>query len=718
MKNGSLYAVAFRRGFFVPRADYMKAYPEQTALSLQAELMKLGFVLSADAYSKLVLMPEEDIISYYEEIIPVAKEMVGAKRSYKPFYVNFPQQVMDMSQFDLFMNAIIHYWSNGTWEPDQELENRGIKFEKTEFKKIELTDEQKFKKIFAKLVGINSALTPEDRELVGWFVEAYGDSLEMPSSIPFKETLCLLATHGLNVPARTPTDVLRIAVGISGGDISLPGVPKPIVPRSLRMDGWRQQVANSITTKVEERKKFQFKHFRRPERRYLLGLLEKTSLDLGEMQQRLERWLRLGEILHPGEQRKEFPKTFSAFKTLRNQPPKIRTFASQVNMAFIQVDFGKQDLQTALDLLAQRPGEYARKLDWMLRTYASSINLGQILGKLEVIAPRVSSKVLFELYDHLQRRRKKSVRYVALKKGSKMKTLVDLPPLDEGAVDVAQRILKTAIARSFSNLPELGSVWIDPRLKSVPLPTAMRNMNTAIKTYVRGTHIPFRSEAKVIRPFIHWYDKDGIQDLDLSAGFLDADFKSVEHLSYTNLKSKLLNSVHSGDIRHRKGSCAEYVDIDLNACLKRGLRYVTIHVYNFNARSMHSLDEVFFGLMEREHPGSNEIFEPRTASNVMGLANESSGVMVCAIDLIDRCYIWLDVEADRQLAFYENTKTQTEETIRAIIEGGRMTVYDLLEMHANARGTVAKDVQSAKTLFAWEDFVTDYAKTAEYMKFG
>jgi len=82
--------------------------------------------------------------------------------------------------------------------------------------------------------------------------------------------------------------------------------------------------------------------------------------------------------------------------------------------------------------------------------------------------------------------------------------------------------------------------------------------------------------------------------------------------------------------------------------------------------------------MERQYPDSNEIFEPKTVSNVMTLANESTGVLVCLVDIEQRCYIWLDVESDRVGAYFENTKSKTAQTIRAVLEGGRLTVYDLL----------------------------------------
>jgi hypothetical protein len=717
----TLSAMSFRRGYFVVPNLEGAASPftpldnekagETIAASVQAELMKLGFMFDEASYARLKRVSKRWAVAYYNEVLPVAKEVVGAKRGYRPFYTNFPQQVMEMSTAELYVNAMLHYWSEGTWEPDQNLTKRGVAFESVEFRPVRLISEDDFKQLFTKLVSLNISLTEADKKLVDWFVRKYGRDLEMPPAVPFKETLCLLASHGLDVPVKTTTDVLRIATYVSGGDIALPAVPKPKFKQSKAVE-WRWAATNRFESALAERAKWEFKNFSRPDRKYLLGLLEKTNLDTSEMQQRLERWLRLGERLHPGEYRKQLPKTYAAFVALRNQPPKIRSYFAQIDMAVAE-----NDLNKVLELLAKRPGELARRLDWLMRKYELSEDVQQVFDTFEAVAGQVSSRVLFELYDHLQRRTKPSVRSIATKRGSKVKTLVPLPPLKEELVSQAQQAVLRSLGKAMKKLPSLGTVSIDERLKEVPLPTAMRSMNTGIRTYVRGTRIPFRNDARVIRPFIHWFDEHGQEDIDLSAGFLREDFVSLAHVSYTNLREPSVGAVHSGDVRHRKGSCAEYVDIEIQQALGTGVRYVTFHAFNFNARPLHSIEECVFGLMEREHPRSNEIFEPKSVSNSMPLANESTSVMICAVDLLDRSYIWLDIETDRQMAAYENIRSSAIEALKSIVEGGKLTAYDLLRLHAEARGSIVTNRNTAETEFKYEDFVMDYAKLASYLSF-
>lgn len=693
---------------------------ELEAATLQAELIRLGFILDEAAFTHLTKWRVDDAARYFNDILPTAKELVGAKRGYRPFYVNFPREVMDTPTFQLMWNAMLHYWSNGQWEPPQELVARGIAFERTEFRPIKLVSLAEFKQLFAKLVSVNVALAPHDRELVEWFVKMYGDDLPMPATVPFKETLCLLASFGVDVPVKTTTDVLRIARFISGGDISLPSVPKlpkkPEKKSALASIGetlgknFGFAFSNRRQARIEQREKFKFAHVRRSSRRYLLGLLEKTNLDTGEMQQRLEQWLRLGEVLHPGEYRHKYPRTFAAFQALRNQETPIRSYFAQLDLAL-----AANDLESALELLSKRPGEFARRIDWFLRTYEQSEDLDHIIERFAAVAPQISSKVLLELYGHLYGRLRSKRRVVSLKRGGKMKTLETLPPLKEENVVRVQRLVLDALSKLFGTLPPLGKVWIDERLKDVILPSSMRSTNQGLKTFTRGTRVPFRAEATTVRAFVHWYDQLGHEDIDLSAGFYDDSFVQVGHVSYTELKQPEFGSCHSGDIRQRKGSCAEYIDVDIEKARSRGARYVSLQVFNFNGRSLESMPECKFGLMERRHPDSNEIFEPRTVSNALTLKNQSSSAMICAIDLADKSYVWLDVEMDRSMAFVENTFSQTAELLSALLDSHRLSVYDLLLLHANARGSHVENSEDADVRFMWEDFVADYAKVAELM---
>ena len=699
-KNITKNIIAFKKGFVV-KQEKTASYQEQ--MSIQAELMQFGFILNKEAL-------ESVSVSWFEEVLPFIKKSLGASKNYTPFYKNFPTQVMEMSDCELYMNAICHYFSLGTWEPEYKLIERGFKFENVKFKTIKLGTEQTFENIFTTLVSINQSLTEDDKSIVEWFVENSLNNkvkLVMPESVPFKETLCMLASYGLDVPVKTTTDVLRIATYMSGGDISLPSLPKVTI-KEVKQNRKSWYFQNIKDFQVEAREKFKFKKFKRAERKYILGLLEKSNLDLGEMKLKLGRWLRIGEILHPGEYKSKFPQSFNAFKTLREDAGSARTYHSLVDEAF------QKDYKQGIKMLSKRPGEFARKLDWMLRTHDSEF----VLNTFKELSDKVSTKVLWELYNHFLKRNSSSPRTIMIKgKSSKMTQLETLSPMSNILINKIHNTILEGVKKHFSKLDGFGNVWIDENLKKVPLPFAMRSVNSSVQTYIRGTRIPFNKDAKVVRPYIHWFDEDGQEDLDLSAGFYDKNLKAVEHISYTNLRSHKLNSCHSGDVRYRQGACAEYVDVDVQKCLNAGVRYVIVQVHNFQQRPMHTMKDCVFGLMEREHPESNNVFVPKTISNAMKLANESSTVNICIIDLKEREYIWADLECQsRGLANIESTGDYSEMVLHSLISStDKLSVYDLLTLHAEARGKVVSDKEKADTKFEYEDMVTSYEKIATYM---
>jgi hypothetical protein len=694
--------IAFQRGFLLatPKESFIgKLLNKQEKFSIQAELMQFGYVLSEEAFDVVTL-------DWFKDVIPFLKRNLGVG-NYMPFYKNFPQEVMELSSADLYWNAIKHYWSKGTWEPSYELKERGFAFENTKFTTIKLGTEGDFQKIFTNLVSINQSITENDKQIVEWFIQNYSHGIVMPKTVPFKETLCMLAGHGLPVPVQTATDVLRIATYFSGGDISLPAVPKVTIGdvKSNRRSVFFNNLKNA---QIEARDKFKFKNLSRARRKYLLALLEESNLDLGEMKLKLERWLRLGEVLHVGEYKNRFPKAFAAFNTLRNDVKSVQTFESKIENAFAQ-----EDLQKALDLISTRPGMFARRLDWLLRTYDNTA----VLEGFKKIATKVSKKVLWELYNHFLNRDTTNVRSVMIKgKNSRKVSLPELPPMSKILINKIQNVILDCIAVHFSQLEKLGKVWIDPKLKNIPLPSGMRSVNTAVKTYVRGTRVPFNETAKVVRPYIHWFDQHGQEDLDLSVGFYDSNLKGVEHISYTNLRSSRLNSVHSGDVRMRMGACAEYVDIDIATCVAKGVRYAMVQVHNFQNRPMHTMKDCVFGLMEREFPESNSIFVPKTITNAVKVANESSTVCIVLLDLLEKNYIWVDCELQsRELANLESTSSMTAQLIKGLINNSHLSVYDLLYLHAESRGTMVSNIENAETLFEYDEFVTSYEKVATYM---
>ena len=366
---------------------------------------------------------------------------------------------------------------------------------------------------------------------------------------------------------------------MSGGDISLPAVPCATVKASR----W-----SSLRISNPEREAFKFKKFKRKERRFILHLLENSNLDTREMKLKDQRWIRIGEILHPGEHKGLYPRSFAAFHKLRNE--KVVSWYGELQQAF------KTSFEVGLYKLSERPGEFLRRLDWLIRSN-SSTRLEKILQVFTTVGEKSSNKVLFETYDHFEKRLDPTVNRSIMVKGARKRTqLPNLPALQADIIESVQNTVISTLKSKFAQLEPMGDCWIDEELKKIPLPTNMRSLNDSLVPIIRGQRTPFGEGKKVIRPFVHWFDERGTQDIDLH-GYLFSDSK-VTSFGYNGSHANAIGC-YSGDVRQRRGACAEYVDINVEEAIKAGYKYFIMVVHNFQGGKLSDMKECVAGVMER-----------------------------------------------------------------------------------------------------------------------
>ena len=666
--------------------------PNGLAATIQYELMQAGYMLDSEAYRCVEYTPREEAVRFHDEVIDYLRTMLGDTGNFKPFYEGFPQEVMELSHAELFINQLLYYWSNCTFAPDAWKGERPQAFEHPHYTLLRCITQAEFESFFTTLCASNQSLTVQSRDNLLWFVHNYPDVERLlPEQVPFKETMCMLAAEGMPIRLATATDVLRLAVYMSGGDISLPPVPPTY--HVINCNGVDRKFANKAA------QKFRFKKFNRQERRMLLAHLEQSSCDASEMALRAERWKRLGEILHVGEYARRYPRSAEALCAVRNY---ARSWYAQVEAC--------TNLEERLTTLSQRPGELLRRIDYMVREAESESEIDTIFQAYTQALPKASSKVLYELYNHFLRRREEDVvRPIMLKH---KRTPLFLEGNEAFDVDISDRLIapiKTELKRRYSTLEPMGRVYIDKRLKAIPIPMQMRGLNPSLKTLVRGTRVPLDNpQARVVRFYLHWIDNTEREDLDLSATFIgDNNFETISWA--TGLKNEC--AIHSGDVRHRKGDCAEYIDVILNEARKE-FRYVVVTANNFECRPMNSLDAAF-GYMEREHPEANATWMPETTANSFRFSSESNGVHMVILDLEKMEYIVLDIDSKSLPVAYLDTALMMQ-LIRLYTETPTLDMYTLLQWHAEVRGTLVDTPDEADMTMDYENFTTQYTECLKY----
>lgn len=690
MKN----LIAFQKGFIcVPNQNIdNRVY----AVHVQAELMRFGYILTEDAFFQLAYADKANIVEFHDEVINWLRYITGDDKNYKPFYPGFPEQVMEKSELELWMNQIVYYHMGCGFVLNNWDKEKKVAFEHIKYKEITSGTEEDFSKIFFTLASSGQSLTKQDSEVISWFVNNYVN-LKFPEKISFKENLCLIIGElikqkknlsQVSLPKLTTTDILRVIVSLSGGDISLPAVPKPFIGR--------RKVKNP------DRDNFKFKKFSRSERKYILSLLEETNCDVREMKLKINRWIRIGEILHPAEY-PQFPKVYNAFKLLRNE--KVTSWYGELEKLY------KENFLKYLNKLSERPGEFIRKLDWLLRNHGSSYQL--IFNKFFDVCEKVSNKVLFEVYTHFEGRKTPKIGRSIFIKGARKKTkLPDLPAIDSKFISLIQEIVIATIKKKITSLPSMGDCWIDPELKKIPLPTNMRSLSESLVPVIRGQRIPILGTKKFIRPFIHWYDEIGNMDLDLHGFLIGFD---VRQFGYNGTHSDNYGC-YSGDVRHRKGACAEYVDINIERTIKAGYKYFIPVIHNFMNYPLSQIKDCVTGCMERDDASANETWLPSTLNNSFRLqSSKSSMVLIGVYDLVTREYIHLDLEFETVSRYVNNNDSEAlMNVILPFIKDPEISIYDLLSWHVESRGRLVQK-ENAETTFLYDDFCYSYTKIIQYM---
>jgi stress response protein SCP2 len=651
----------------------------------------LGFTFSRTLQEVLLTKTKEELAAINDVILPALKERVGDSVKYRPMYPNFPQQVMDASDAELYINALLHYF--GDWVgvrimPQYEKEDRPPLLESTELRVITVADDAKIHELLGGLMSSRTSISEADRQEVARYIKHFGSHATIPDEFNHKEIMAFVVKTildnnidiDINRYFKTATDVLRLAVAMSDGDVSLKDNTK-------------------------------FINFKRKTRRLLLSLLESCGEIAEDMYIYRMRWIRLGERLHPGDYKEKYPKTIKAFDKIRDDLP-IERYNSLVEK-YIE----EKDIDKLLPLLAQRPGYFARRLDHILRIAPESKNrafmVTRTILRFRDVACKVSTPVLLQLKAHFSDRDNLDYR-VFFPKGSVAKMHVKKDKLKRIKKSICKEVVAVcdyALMRQYASRENLGKVYIQEELKDYIVPFSQRSASKALKTLVRGSKIDIPIGKDTIRYFIHWKDIENYirVDIDLSSIMFDADWNYKRHISYTNLRSG--EGCHSGDITSAPDGACEFIDLSMESMIDSGIRYVIMSVFSYSRQPFNTVPELFAGWMLRERPKSGEIFDPRTVVNKVDLTSETKACIPLIIDLKERKVIWADLSVTSMPAYNNNLESNlsTMATLaKSIVSLRKMDLYSLFELHARVRGQQIDDIKEADTVFSLTEGITPF----------
>ena len=648
------------------------------------EVAAFRCVLSEPLIEQIGMLSATELKHWLDEIVEVLRRETGAHVHHRPFYPDFPEQVLKASEADLYLNAVVHYLT--LWRLPQTERSRPPMLEGNFMSRvIEPGSVCEFESLLEPLVASRTSLSKEETCDVVWFIQQYKNDVFrlLPEAVPFRETraqvggaLILQVAGDARVDAflernvDTATDVLRLAVALNGGDVSL----------------------TTATTR--------FTATKRSTRRLLLGLLDRIPNATEDVMRHAERWKRLAEVLHPGDYADKYPRALAAITAARcNEAP--ASFGSRVETLL-----ARRQIDTLTTLLQSQPGEFARRLDVTLRRATEPES---VLNAFETIATQVSAPILLQLLAQLRAPRPLPLRAFTPKGAfAKVYGIKDRrEPIALDALARAARICEDALVTRFSSQPPLGRCFVDPALREYRVPLAQRASSKSLRTLVRGSQLPM-PDTRFIRLFLWWKNGHGRTDIDLCAAFFDANFVFKQTVAYYNLKD--FGGYHSGDIVDAPKGASEFIDLDLDALVKKGIRYVVTSINSFTEQPYCDLPECFAGWMARADTASGEVFEPRSVLDRIDIASNTVICLPFVMDLQERRMIWADLGLTSSPWWnnVQNNLSGVSLMLRALVHTPRPDLETLFDLHVRARGERVTSPQLAQTVFAPDQGITPF----------
>ncbi len=697
--------LSYRDALYVD--DYRKGVSSEqnndAILAISADLAQLGYALSGELIATLKTLSTKKLGEFHANTVELLREVLGANVRYAPLFRKFPDSIpsrdvvlVNISRYyggyyhEVLFYGIYGYWSaedyNGDWFGFQfpgivleEAIKRPDLVSTKPLKVLKVATDADVLEVFGNLVGAKGSISESDKKFVNEVVAEYSAGMvaSLPTEIPNKENLTFLIgavadRHGMTPVVqdmflpymKTATDVLRTAAAFSGSDVAL-------------ADHKRFKLSNS-------------------QRKFVLKALD--SLNYHSATEDMLRfhglWLVLAKYLHVNAYAEKYPQATKMIQAIRNDAKSVPTFNRTIEALLLAEKFGKQNVAKLLKLASTRPGDFARRLDHILRVVGKD-NADKVVDAFLAVADKVASPLLLNLATHMFHRHEAAGVRVFLPKGSTTNAnVIRGESRDLLDIRIAYKLsagIGEILTQRYAEKGPLGNVLIDRALEDILVPTSMRDASESLKTVARGSKFKVADDAEIVRMFLYWEDGEHYHvDVDLSIMLLNDQFQNRGVVSYYNLSDEGIT--HSGDVRSAPNGASEFIDVNIAKALKagKGARYVAVCVNVFTGEKFNTFPAKA-GYMVRDGK-TGKSFEAKAVEQKYDVTAGTKFAVPMLLDLVERKVIWLDLGLVDSNRMFTNIGTKGADlTVLAqyAVEMYRekANLLDLLLLHTKGRAT-------------------------------
>lgn len=309
-------------------------------------------------------------------------------KGYEVFYKDFPKEVMNMEEADIYINQMLHYWF-GYIPKHKNLKNKNIGYEKDELAQLvelshlKLVADSDIEKLFYNLLSSNVTLSSQYLEDVCFLSNGFSEKEleEYSENILMKETLTTLSSYVwekrkiLIGNFDTATDVLRFITKLSNGELNT--------------------------------KYICFAYFSRTELAQIVKKLEKIKNSFPDIKRYKKPWHKFFKLNAKKINLKKYPNVQKIvnmlFSKFEYETPKGYFDKVKKNIP----NMSNKDLEKFIGLYLKFSGDYARQVLSLLNI-SNKKQYHILINGLKKCMKDVNTRVLLQLYDRLLNLQKKN----------------------------------------------------------------------------------------------------------------------------------------------------------------------------------------------------------------------------------------------------------------------------------------------------------------------
>ena len=696
--NNSINSIALRHlnGIYITKNvtnNVNKTLSIEELATLIKKFEGYGYIFSKELAIAISKEERNVIIDKLKAVIKVIEDFKSDK-NYTVFYKNFPDEVINMSEVDLYINQILHYWIGYLPSNSENIIKEDVEPSKlVKARELNLIDDEMIEKLFVDLLSSNVTLSEQylDDVCVLTNNKSIKELEKYMECIQMKETLTAVSSYILKKEGvlignfKTATDILRLIAKISGDELN--------------------------------NKHIHFTYFSRTELSQLMTKLENLQNPMPDIKRYSKPWHTFFKLYAKKINFNKYPKVRKAVDMLFGDISYM-TERGKINEKINRLPaMSEEELDNFVKEYTVFYGDYIREILSLINK-ANENQYEKLLIGLENCVDKVNTRVLFQLYDRIinLKAKDKIVPRLVNSKG-KWRRLKESISLSDELLNRVLEIVEDGIKIQLKEKESLGKIYIDEDYKNIMLTTSEKDSNVSLRPMTRGSRIKFNPDAEVLRFFVAWKNLDEKTlkelntiydrvDVDLSALTFNENLEFNDVVAYYNQKKS--GFAFSGDITNAPEGALEYIDVfDLERLKKKGNRYILMQIRSYNGYTFEEINSVYAGVMELTSIEAKEKKNMYSTAITEGFQIVSSErtTNTILVDLKKFEYIWLDMNMDSyKLDIFQNALNYEEipylnDMLRYFSRKQYITMYDLLKLNADVRGILTRNKKEADVIF-------------------